>query len=304
MFSIIIPLYNKEKHIHSTIQSILNQTFGEFEIIVVDDGSTDNSYQLVEEMKDPRIRSFRQKNKGVSAARNLGIKNANYEWICFLDADDLWEKDFLQEYFNVIVRNPEINWLFSGYFVLGRDGMKREIIYERGDEIGDIIEHLKRGVKFWTGVMCIRRDLFKKNEELYFRKGMNRSEDREVWLKLCLMDSKPYYIKKCLAVYVKDDNKSLTTIESIDYLSMKERIVTSSMYKQSELTTQEKRTFIEWVEKYTQGLILSDFVNHQKLNSEVRHYLTKFEWRLLSATVFLPKFFKRIIRKTFTLSRI
>jgi len=95
MFSIVIPLYNKEKYISRTIESALAQTFQDFEVIVVNDGSTDKSVERVQLFDDTRIRLINQSNSGVSAARNMGIKNAKYELIAFLDADDLWDKDFL-----------------------------------------------------------------------------------------------------------------------------------------------------------------------------------------------------------------
>jgi glycosyltransferase involved in cell wall biosynthesis len=83
MFSVIIPLYNKELSISNTIQSVLDQTFQNFEIVIVNDGSTDNSVKEVEKFDDKRIRLIHQENKGVSAARNRGIEEAKYEWIAF-----------------------------------------------------------------------------------------------------------------------------------------------------------------------------------------------------------------------------
>ena len=97
MFSIVIPLYNKELSIKNTIQSVLNQTCQDFEIVVINDGSTDNGVKIVESIKDNRIRLIQQENQGVSAARNRGINEANYDWIALLDGDDLWEVNHLGE---------------------------------------------------------------------------------------------------------------------------------------------------------------------------------------------------------------
>src|SRR5690606_9179050 len=96
-FSIIIPLYNKEKYIENTLKSVLNQSFSDFEVIVINDGSTDQSVAMVEKIKDPRIHIVHQENQGVSVARNKGIEAAKAEFICFLDADDSWKEDFLNE---------------------------------------------------------------------------------------------------------------------------------------------------------------------------------------------------------------
>ena len=95
-FSVIIPLYNKEKFVAKTINSVLDQTFTDFEIIVINDGSTDNSEQAVLNYTDWRIHYFATNNKGASAARNLGIEKAVGDYICFLDADDYWYPDFLE----------------------------------------------------------------------------------------------------------------------------------------------------------------------------------------------------------------
>ena len=86
--SVIVPLYNKEKFIRATINSVLQQTYKDFELIIVDDGSTDDSASVVKAIKDPRIRFVQKLNEGVSVARNTGIKESNGEWLLFLDADD------------------------------------------------------------------------------------------------------------------------------------------------------------------------------------------------------------------------
>ena len=97
LFSVIIPLYNKQDYITRTINSVLNQTYQNFEIIVVDDGSTDKSLSVVKTIKDKRIKVFSQKNLGVSNARNKGIKQSKGNYIAFLDADD----EFLPRYLDL-----------------------------------------------------------------------------------------------------------------------------------------------------------------------------------------------------------
>lgn len=86
--SVVIPLYNKEKSIAQSLQSVLNQSYTDFEIVVVDDGSTDKSVEIVEGIEDARLKLFKQPNAGPSKARNTGVGHASGEWIVFLDADD------------------------------------------------------------------------------------------------------------------------------------------------------------------------------------------------------------------------
>lgn len=99
LVSIITPMYNGERFISDTIRSVLYQTYTDWEMIVVDDGSKDKGAEIVEEFakKDPRITLIKQKNAGSGAARNNGIRRAEGNYICLLDADDTWEKDFLIE---------------------------------------------------------------------------------------------------------------------------------------------------------------------------------------------------------------
>src|SRR5690606_1200231 len=102
----VIPLYNKELSVRATIESVLNQSFQDFEIVVINDGSMDSSASVVETISDERIRLVHQKNQGVSVARNKGIDEARYNWIAFLDGDDLWKKNHLSTIATMIMKYP------------------------------------------------------------------------------------------------------------------------------------------------------------------------------------------------------
>ena len=115
MISIVIPLFNKANQIAQTINSVLSQTFMDFEIIIVDDGSTDDSIAEVQKFDDGRIRVIHQKNSGVSAARNRGIKEAKYDLIAFLDADDEWKPDYLDVQYRLSQQYPECSVFACNY---------------------------------------------------------------------------------------------------------------------------------------------------------------------------------------------
>lgn len=115
-FSIVIPLYNKENCIANTLQSVLNQSFTDFELLIIDDCSTDSSCKIVLENYAENVTLIQhENNKGLSSTRNTGIKNATSNYIAFLDADDLWKPDYLQKIYTLIQNHPEANLFATNY---------------------------------------------------------------------------------------------------------------------------------------------------------------------------------------------
>lgn len=116
-FSVVIPLYNKEAYIEDTLKSVLSQTFQDFEVIIVDDGSTDKSLEVVSSIIDKRIKTFTQNNLGASKARNLGIDHAKGDYMALLDADDLWYPNHLEELKKLIETFPGAGLYCNNYEV-------------------------------------------------------------------------------------------------------------------------------------------------------------------------------------------
>lgn len=127
MISIVIPLYNKENTIERTVKSVLAQTASDFELIVVDDGSSDRGQALVKRFEDPRIRLVTQANAGVSAARNCGVAQASSDIVAFVDADDYWDPAHLANLDGLVKRFPDASIFAAAYFVVGEDGQIRKI---------------------------------------------------------------------------------------------------------------------------------------------------------------------------------
>ena len=116
MISIVIPLYNKEKSIEQSLRSVLSQSYDDFEVVVVDDGSTDGSVGVVEATNDPRIRFVKQENGGPSKARNTGVKNAKGEWVLFLDADDELLTGALAYFAKQMSRHDDTSFIFASFY--------------------------------------------------------------------------------------------------------------------------------------------------------------------------------------------
>ncbi len=116
-FSVVIPLYNKENYIKETIKSVLNQSFTDFELIIVNDGSTDNSLEITQKylLNFQNCKIINQKNKGLSATRNKGILEADGELIAFLDADDFWHPGFLNTIYDLYTKYPEASLYGTSY---------------------------------------------------------------------------------------------------------------------------------------------------------------------------------------------
>ncbi|HCE2681118.1 TPA: glycosyltransferase [Vibrio parahaemolyticus] len=207
MFSIVIPLFNKESSIVKTIESVLTQEFKDFEVIVVDDGSTDRSVDAVLSMKDERIKIISQENKGVSSARNAGIKEAKYEWIALLDGDDIWLPGHLNE-INKMISRYRYNKVFVTSFSYSdnRDMFK----HSRSDDMYEIHDYFKEAIRekiMWTSIVVFNRSCF--SSVGGFNEKINRGEDLDLWARL----AKSHVITKSshvTAIYNVDDNNSLS----------------------------------------------------------------------------------------------
>jgi glycosyltransferase involved in cell wall biosynthesis len=110
--SVIMPVFNTEKYVKNSIYSVLSQTYDDFELIIIDDGSTDCSYRLCSQIKDPRIKLIRQSNKGLPIARNAGVEASKGEYIAFLDSDDVWVPQKLERHVSHLEASPEVGISF------------------------------------------------------------------------------------------------------------------------------------------------------------------------------------------------
>jgi glycosyltransferase involved in cell wall biosynthesis len=207
MFSIVIPYYKKKQYIARCIDAVLVQSFQDFEIIIVDDGSEDNIQEILESKYKNQLIVITQKNQGVSVARNTGIKRATHDFVAFLDADDYWSPFYLEKVAEVINNEKEIKIIGSHY-----SRIKNKI--ETEQQILDyslLINYFKNALKntyFFTSATVMSKSFFETNDG--FNPILKSGEDIDVWFRAVLSGGNAYYIKNTLVYYSDEDEKQAT----------------------------------------------------------------------------------------------
>ncbi|SDC82701.1 Glycosyltransferase involved in cell wall bisynthesis [Algoriphagus faecimaris] len=202
MFSVIIPLYNKAPYIQRAIDSVLNQGFQDFEIIVVNDGSTDGGEELVEKGYGEGVKLIHQKNQGVSGARNTGIEKATYSWIAFLDADDAWHPQYLEVMAQVISSHPKQRVFGSSY----RMDLPKK--WEKVENPSPKVFHhyfqeAIRNTFFFTSALIYHQSIFKSG--IQFDKNLTLGEDLDLFFRAILDFGTPVFIPLPLVYYSQED---------------------------------------------------------------------------------------------------
>ena len=241
MISVVIPLYNKSQSIESAVRSVLDQTLRDFELIVVDDGSTDGSADIVERIADSRLRLIRKTNGGVSSARNTGICNANGEYVAFLDADDLWDSGFLECISSMTGHWPDAGIYGTSYRYLA-DGTEIPAEKPLAEGFCGIVDNSQ-----WTlahiycssAVCCSRRALERVG---MFDTRISYGEDLDVWWRI-MLEYPAAFCNRELATYRFDQENR----------AMKKRIPLQSLY-------------ISYFEKYAP---------YRQQNTAFRHFIDK-----------------------------
>jgi glycosyltransferase involved in cell wall biosynthesis len=216
-FSVVIPLHNKETTVGRALQSVLNQTVQDFEVIVVNDGSTDQGPFLVKSISDPRIRLIDQENQGVSAARNRGIAEAKHELIAFLDADDEWLPEFLETIRRMVVRYLDCGLYATRYFLQSPSG-KRQPAVVRGlpDAFEGILEnYFKTAVRsnppVCSSAICARKTALLKIGG--FPVGVISGEDLLTWARIAVRCDIAYSML-CLSIFHQTLAETCETVPS------------------------------------------------------------------------------------------
>ena len=247
-FSVIVPVYNKEKYINNCLNSIIKQEYGNYELIIVCDPSTDNSKKEVEKFSDPRIRVLYRNKPGPGgyAARNLGIKEAKAEWITFLDADDEWLPGHLKNMHELTLKFSNVYFLSSGWILMHNNKKVHDDYYMNFNSLGphiiDLDNYLYHSTKnrrpVWTGTACFNKN--KLNSDTYFPEDRNiqRGGDIYLWLKIIINTKKMAWSNHIGAIYNIEINNSVTKTASYDF-----KLLNKNVYNKfsSDLNKKQKK---------------------------------------------------------------
>lgn len=211
VISIIIPIYNAEKYLHRCINSVLNQTFSDFEVILVDDGSSDSSSLICSEYvkKDNRIRAFHKENGGVSSARNVGLDNIIGQYVIFVDSDDVLKINALELYVTSHLK-CDADIIVSNYVQYNSDNSKIDFeVFVPEDKNEYLLAILHRKTSFTLWGKSFKSILF---EKYRFIKGCDFGEDFMMYPKLVYDADNILKINESLYTYYKDDVTSYTNV--------------------------------------------------------------------------------------------
>lgn len=305
--SVVIPLYNKERSILRTINSVLNQSEQNFELIIINDGSTDQSSAIVATISDnQKIRLINQGNAGASAARNRGIKEAQSTLISFLDADDEWHPDFLKTILELKSEFPDGNVFGTRYSirrVMGDDISPNMAAFFESESRGLIenyLELIHDILPFNNSSFAVTK---KAIEDIGgFPVGVNYGEDVDTWIRLSLK-YKMVYVNKSLAVYHHDAENRVCDLH---YPSMKEYYPVKNLFqllRKGEIPPRFRQPAIEYIAKYQLKLANAYLYQDNATQalklirscSGTKRYFGK--WIVLYVCAFLPRTFLKLLIK-------
>tara|TARA_Y100001970_G_C14243085_1_gene866129 strand:- start:1241 stop:2077 length:837 start_codon:yes stop_codon:yes gene_type:complete len=250
--SVIIPTFNRIDILNRAIDSVLNQSINPYDIIVVDDGSTDGTSDMIKQ-KYKSIKLIQQKNSGVSAARNNGIKNAQGDWIALLDSDDEWKKNKLEEQVIKLIDNPKYDFCHTNEIWI-RNGIRVNQKKRHKKYGGFIFDKCLDICRISPSSVLLNKNIF--NHVGWFNNELPVCEDYDLWLRITA-DFEILFIDKPLIVKYGGHNDQLSqSVEAIERFRIK---ALESLLENSDLSKNNRIHAIEMIIKklniYLNGLV-------------------------------------------------
>jgi len=281
LISIVIPLYNKERFIKETLDSVFNQSFTDYEIIIVNDGSTDSSVFIVNAIEDQRITVLSNQNKGVSHARNFGISKANSDLIALLDGDDLWEPNHLENLYNLYEKFPDCGLYATAYNKKYFNGEKIKASYNglAKEYFGIIEDYFSASIKdsiAWTSAVLIPMKTFRKVG--VFDEEMRSGQDTDLWIRIALKDSIAFSsIASSNKIILAPKYHLSYSTNRIDRLKLFEK------FKAVELPTTSFKKYMD-LNRFSVAIerkIAKDYINYRRLRNGIDPLNLNFKQRII-----------------------
>ncbi len=249
--SVVLPLYNKEDYIKDTIQSVLNQKFTDFELIIVNDGSTDNSLEKIKDITDPRLKIFNQTNQGVAVARNFGGAKSTGDLIAFIDADDLWHPNHLSEIIKLSQQFPEAAFFGTAYQIKYQN-IYEDFVYRFKNKyvlLDKYYKYDKGQALFYTSNFAIKKAVFIKEQG--FKPAID-AEDTEFFLRLGLQYPMAYS-QTITMIHLNESENSL-----FSQYQLEKKIHLLDFFAKEELKDPDLKAYLDmlrfaWVMEYALG---------------------------------------------------
>lgn len=292
-FSVVIPVYNKANFLAQTLQSVINQNFEDFEVIIVNDGSTDKSLEVINQFKDKRLKVFSQNNQGASVARNFGVEKSQSQWIALLDADDIWHNEHLEEINNTIQKLPQAKVVSTAYQIELHYNFVKQPAYSKPKPkaisyIDDYFAYSLIDPLFWTSTLAFKKSCFL--ETGGFDTQLSTGEDVDLIIRLALKYKLGYNPIATLS-YKRHTENNLST-----YSHLSETRKYIDKHKINEINNQSLKIYLD-INRYSlalQAKMQKQTDIYESMKSDINFKYLRTKQRIL---ICLPPLLLRLLKK-------
>ena len=280
MISVVIPLYNKEKSIRATLDSVCAQTYSDFEVIVVDDGSTDEGGAIAEQYLDNRVRVIHKPNAGVCSARNRGIQESTGGYIALLDGDDQWDAQYLQEQVRMIRDFPEAVMWGINFAELSQGKLIRKLVTGLPEGYrGYVKDYFQISGRvsdlFCSSSVVIRRDVFDKVG--FFDEKLRYSEDIDMWFRIISNYPVAFYDKYMVWYLYDAENRAMNRKRPLKYW------LPYFVDKYKDPLFRHNRVFYRWIMRWAGCRIKDIYFNDTAQHEDAKMASRKLDYSMLPA---------------------
>lgn len=210
MFSIVIPYYKKSLYIKKCLDAVMAQTYQDFEVILVDDGSKDTIKEIIEKDYKDKVKLITKENEGVSKTRNRGVYEAKYDYIAFLDADDEWHPEYLAFSKKVVEKHPDF-CIVGSHYTTDKNKLDKIGTQLKYKKIDDYFKIAIINTLFTSSSSIVKKSYFEHNDG--FDPHLRSGQDTDLWFRIILNGGGVYFIENTLMFYSQEDTQGVTKLK-------------------------------------------------------------------------------------------